>query len=267
MLEKAGLKSESDISMYEEALTYSSSGFTIILERDISEMYINSYNPEWARAWNGNTDLQVCLDYFAVITYITEYYTKDDTGVMRKIIDILKKSDCASLQEKMKLVMKSFITARQMGECEAYYKILPDFKLNDSNVTVVFVPTNRKEMRSKFMIKVEENEDYNGREKKQIQGREGWFVEKYDLIDKYVRLDSTCEARTELVTAQFLKMYEATHKKKEAQQDTNRDELDDIDDEGFNIQGSDEKFNFVMKASPGKPIPLPEYIEIENQGL
>ena len=80
-----------------------------------------------------------------------------------------------------------------MGECEAYYKILPDFKLNDSNVTVVFVPTARKALRSKFMIKVEENEDYNGRERKQIQGREGWFVEKYDLIDKYVRLDSTCE--------------------------------------------------------------------------
>ena len=122
--------SDSDICLYEEALTYSSSGFSIVLERDVSEMYINSYNPEWARAWNGNTDLQVCLDYFAVITYITEYYTKDDTGVMTKIIEMLKNSHCTTLQEKMILVMNTFITARQMGECEAYYKILPNFKLN-----------------------------------------------------------------------------------------------------------------------------------------
>ena len=124
------------------------------LERDFSEIYVNSYNVEWARAWNGNTDLQVCLDYFAVITYITEYYTKDDTGVMRKIIEMLKNTDSTTLQEKMVLVMNSFITARQMGECEAYYKILPDFRLNDSNISVVFVPTSRKECRSKFMLRV-----------------------------------------------------------------------------------------------------------------
>ena len=106
LLAKAGLTSESDISLYEEALTYSTSGYTVVLERDLSEMYINSYNPEWARAWNGNTDLQVCLDYFAVITYITEYYTKDDTGVMNKIIQMLKTSDSCTLKEKMILVIK-----------------------------------------------------------------------------------------------------------------------------------------------------------------
>ena len=50
------------------------------MERDIDEVFVNSYNPEWILAWNGNMDLQICLDFFAVITYITEYYTKDDTG-------------------------------------------------------------------------------------------------------------------------------------------------------------------------------------------
>ena len=159
--------------------------------------------------------------------------------------------------------MKTFITARQMGECEAYYKILPNFKLNDSNVTVVFVPTDMKALRSKFMIKVEENEDYNGRERKQIQGRDGWFVEKYDIIDKYVRLDSTCEEISELSNSQFLKMYEAAHKKKEQTQESERNEHEDNEDEIIDIHG-DDKFNYVMKASPGKAIPLPDYIAIEN---
>ena len=76
LLALAGLESESDIALYEEALTFSLAGYSVLVERDLSEIYVNSYNPEWARAWNGNTDLQVCLDYFAVITYITEYYTK-----------------------------------------------------------------------------------------------------------------------------------------------------------------------------------------------
>ena len=278
VLALAGLESESGIALYEEALTFSLAGYSVLVERDLSEIYVNSYNPEWARAWNGNTDLQVCLDYFAVITYITEYYTKDDTGMMNKIIEMLKNAEYDTLQDKMILVMNTFITARQMGECEAYYKILPNFKLNDSNVTVVFVPTSRKELRSKFMMRVEENEDYNGRERKQIQGKQGWYVEKYDLIDKYVRLDKTCKAVIELVPSQFLKMYEAAHKIKvktnkpgvEDQSDpedeeTRLEEEDQADtgDKDMKMMG-DEKFHYVMKASKGKAMPLPEYIALEN---
>ena len=44
----------------------------ILLEKDIDEGYINGFNPEWLEAWGGNMDLQPCLDYFAVITYITD---------------------------------------------------------------------------------------------------------------------------------------------------------------------------------------------------
>ena len=28
-------------------------------------------NTEWLKAWDGNMDLQICLDFFAIITYIT----------------------------------------------------------------------------------------------------------------------------------------------------------------------------------------------------
>jgi hypothetical protein len=43
-------------------------GHMILLERDIDEVYINAFNPEWLEAWGGNIDLQPCFDYFAVIT-------------------------------------------------------------------------------------------------------------------------------------------------------------------------------------------------------
>ena len=55
-------------------------GVSVVLQRDIDELYINNYNPEWLRAWNANMDIQVCFDFFAVITYITEYFTKDESG-------------------------------------------------------------------------------------------------------------------------------------------------------------------------------------------
>ena len=38
-------------------------------------------------------DIQVVLDFFAVITYVTDYYSKDDTGTMEIIKAALEQSD------------------------------------------------------------------------------------------------------------------------------------------------------------------------------
>ena len=75
------------------------------------------------------------------------------------------------------------------------------------------------------MIKVEENEDYNGSEKKNIDGKKGWFVEKYDLIDKYTRRDQTCQELDDLSVSQFMKMFVPAHKKKLLK---DKDVIDDV---------------------------------------
>ena len=36
-------------------------GITVILARDIDELNVNNYDPEWLEAWNGNIDKQPCL--------------------------------------------------------------------------------------------------------------------------------------------------------------------------------------------------------------
>ena len=61
-----------DYDMYLKALSTSKTGYSVVQKRDLDEIYINSYNIEWIRAWNGNMDIQVVLDYFAVITYVTD---------------------------------------------------------------------------------------------------------------------------------------------------------------------------------------------------
>ena len=38
-------------------------------------------------------DIQVVLDYFAVITYVTDYYAKDDSGTMEIIKATLAQTD------------------------------------------------------------------------------------------------------------------------------------------------------------------------------
>ena len=60
-------------------------GSTVLLKRDLDEIYVNNYNPEWAEAWNANHDIQPALDYFAVITYITDYWAKPDEGITQHL--------------------------------------------------------------------------------------------------------------------------------------------------------------------------------------
>ena len=57
LLKKAGVNLED----YIEALQVSKIGYSIVLQRDIDELYQNPFNVEWLRAWNGNMDIQICL--------------------------------------------------------------------------------------------------------------------------------------------------------------------------------------------------------------
>ena len=225
ILALAGLNTEDDLQLYVEALQTSKSGYSIILERDIDELYVNSYNPEWARAWNGNHDLQICLDYFAVITYITEYYCKDDSGTMKALITALKESDTDTLKEIMILLMNTYICARQMGEAEALFKIFPDFHLKKSDVSTVFVPVNKRENRSKFLMKVDEKFDHPGLKKFKVDGREGDYIEKYDIVSKFERIEDKVKD-LELSFSQFSKMYSPTWKEKQDKKEST-DILDD----------------------------------------
>ena len=80
-------------------------------------------------------DIQVVLDFFAVITYVTDYYSKDDTGTMEIIKAALAQADSKDLKERMRIISNTFLTHRQMGEAEAIYRLLPSMQLKMSNIT------------------------------------------------------------------------------------------------------------------------------------
>ena len=60
VLAKAGVTAEDYIAAVREGTL---KGVNVILARDVDEIYINNYNPEWIRAWNANVDLQPVLDF------------------------------------------------------------------------------------------------------------------------------------------------------------------------------------------------------------
>ena len=85
-------------------------------------------------------DIVVCLDYFGIITYITDYYMKDESGTVKLIEDALEKCENDSLESKLKLVKDVFLTHRQVGESEAYYKLFTFLHHSSSNIGTTFLP-------------------------------------------------------------------------------------------------------------------------------
>ena len=84
-----------------------------------------------------------------------------------------------------------------------------------STVKSVFVPTDKKELRSKFLKKIDDKEE-------ELAGREGLFIEKAYLIDKYICMPGSKNPYQklkekeidleDLVGNHFAKMFEITQK-------------------------------------------------------
>ena len=148
---------------------------------------MNNYNIEWILNWDANIDIQICLDFYAVITYISDYYSKDDSGTMGHIMQALKSVENESLKDKMNVVANTFLTHRQIGECEAFYKILPQLHMKESNVETKFVPTGFEQNRSKFLKQISQEEADKCPNVIIVPNKDGLFTEKPSMLDKFQR--------------------------------------------------------------------------------
>ena len=187
LLNRAGLHTDEDKTLYQQALEYSSAGYAIILARDVDEIWVNSYNPEITRAWNGNTDFQIVLDFYAIITYIFEYFTKDDSGVMQVLVNTLKLTENKDLKDQMISLMNAWIKSRQMGEAEAVFRLIPHFKFRQSDSKCVFVQTCSRSEKSKILKNATDKPEYRNHPKVYVYKDNREYVEQYDLHSKYER--------------------------------------------------------------------------------
>ena len=119
----------------------------MVLKRHPKDRYMNNYNPEWIYAWNGNMDLQVCLDFFQVISYIADYYAKDDTGTIDFLNKAKKEMVDKNMSQQFKQMVHTFLCSRRTGQAEAVYRVTPDMHLSQSNIKCVYVQTGWPETR------------------------------------------------------------------------------------------------------------------------
>ena len=261
VLDKAGFISDEDKKCYYEALSYSSSGYAVVMARDIDELMVNSYNPEITLLWDGNTDFQFCFDFYAIITYITEYFTKDDTGVTKTMVDAIKEANCEELKDKMKILMNTWIKNRQMGEAEAVYRLTREYHFRDSDTKCVFVQTCPKSERSKMLKNVTDKPAYANIQRVSVENHtEGEYIEMYDVNSKYDRRDRSSHPELEKLSFSHMsKMYSPWWGNQEKDEGTVSDqEVDTVVEErnmeadlSVDLSGKDESEFFDLNVNYG----------------
>ena len=249
------------MSDYKMALKTKQNGYSIVLARDIDETMINNFNVEWLRAWNANIDVQICLDFHAVVTYITDYYSKCETELVKLIKAALEKSDETDNKERMKIVSNVFQRSRQMGEAEAVYKLIPSMALTNSNVTCQWVTIGPAEERSFRYQKAQQHHLDAGIPLTELDGHEGLWYQQQDIWSKYLRRS---DALKTICFAQFAKMYRSSSKR--ATEDEDRDENDeDISGDADSAENLS-KFHYIMtyEKDVARPVELPELIQLKQ---
>ena len=78
--------------------------------------------------------------------------------------------------------MNTFLTHRQIGKCEAYFKILPHLQMKSSNIETVFIATDLKKNRSTFLKQLTENEAKICKNIIKVSEKNGTFIEKPSLL-------------------------------------------------------------------------------------
>ena len=105
----------------------------------------------------------------------------------KKIREALKDDKNLDLQQRLRKGANMYVQLRQIGEAEAFYRLIPKLKLKDSNVTCEFVSTGLKEERASRFRKATQKQIDNGVPCVELVGHEGLWYEVADFWSKYLR--------------------------------------------------------------------------------
>ena len=171
----------------------------------------------------------------------------------------LKDSSDLPFKDRLKHLRSTFLTHREMGECESYYRLLPSLHLVGSNIQKVFVPTGLN--KSRLIKKISDEEAKKNKNAMRIneKGQDGYYIETVNILEKYL---GRPEALRWISGMQFVKRYCSiqVHKKLETEDD--EEDIEILEDEALNNIEND----FIIALEPDKRERLPESVVCEVDG-
>ena len=163
------------------------------------------------------------------------------------------------------------MTHRQVGECEAIFKLLAHMKMTYSSIATIFVATEPKGQKRNF-LKRQDPESAIGFE---IADKEGRFLESPELVTKYERRkllqspeeeeEDSEEAETveKMSFCQYVKMYEAKGWQGKTNEEGEFNDIEDRPEEG-ELCKEDEYNYLIVGDSEAKKMKLPHLLTLND---
>ena len=205
---------------YKAALRISERGEVVVLKRSVKERYVNNYNRCFIKNWQANMDLQFVKDLHAVVTYVTDYFSKDDTETTKALRKALKETTDCSDFERLNHLKRTYFKQRQQTVAEATYRLIAGMDLKGSNVATVFVSSGFPDNRYKRVYKVEDKaetiedpdddtQDQSSGDAFSLEDRAGKYKVAVTVHEKYSARPESVE---NICLAQFATVYENSRK-------------------------------------------------------
>ena len=168
----------------------------------------------------------------------------------------------------MKKIASTSLSHRQIGEAEAFYKLLPDLLLKNSNVTCQWLPLGKKNDRYIRMKQVEEDSK-DDKNLVKLEGVEGLWYEQPDILSKYKRRDDQLE---KICYTHYGKMIRSGGKLHDVQNNGQDKEIyEDDSGEEENDDGHDGnsenpyiKFHYIITEDDGLGPEIPKYTKLKS---
>ena len=134
------------MAAYVRGLSMCSSGNAVIMQRQVSETWNGTYNPDVLRVWRVNMDIQFILDLYACVMYIASYLLKSERSMGELLKQVSKESNVLEIRAQLRWLGSVFLNHREVSAQEAVYRIL-SLPLKQLSQKVVFVNTDFKKDR------------------------------------------------------------------------------------------------------------------------
>ena len=126
---------------YCEALSMDVRGTaTIILKREVKDIFTNAYNKNVMILHLSNHDMQIVIDQFAAAQYVCGYLTKNEAGMSRLLKAVNDESVNLKQMEKLNKLAAVLDKHREVSVQEAVYRIL-GLPMTKSSVRVKYLST------------------------------------------------------------------------------------------------------------------------------
>ena len=156
---------------------------------------------------------------------------QDNTGTLEVLKAALKDSSDLPFKDRLKHLRSTFLTHREMGECESYYRLLPSLHLVGSNIQKVFVPTGLN--KSRLIKKVSDEEGKRNKNAMKIneKGQEGFYIETVNILEKY---HGRPDSLRWISAMQFVKRYCSIQVYKKLEKEEGEEDIEIMKDDVLN---------------------------------